>query len=131
MDSIPCTILNGKPVFNQTSLYLFGQKNEGKYCDLVLRKRRRTLSQNSYVHVLFGYLADETGQDKEEIKTIEKRRHLTPHEVEFMGQKQMVLPSLAKMENVEMSEFIDKVLADCAFLGIEVPSRESLGYLPG
>ncbi len=131
MDSIPGTIFNGKPVFNERSMYLFGQKNEGKYVDLVLRKKRRTLSQNSYVHVLFQYLADETGQDKEEIKTVEKRRHLTPHEIELYGQKQMVLPSLSKLENTEMSEFIEKVLADCSFLGITVPSREELGYLPG
>lgn len=104
--------------------------HEGQKYDIIPRKKRRTATQNAYVHVLFEYIAAETGQTLEEVKTIEKRRHLQPKEIEMFGERQLVLPSTANLENTEMSEFIERVLADCAFLGIVVPTREELGYSP-
>ena len=104
--------------------------HEGLKYDIIPRKKRRTLTQNAYVHQLFDYIAEYTGQTLEEVKTIEKRRHLKPKEIEMFGEKQLVLPSTAHLENMEMSEFIERVLADCSFLNIIVPTREELGYSP-
>lgn len=108
----------------------WARANTGKEVTIELVKQTRTTTQLAFVHKLFDYIAGHTGFSKEETKTIEKRRHLTPKEVEVYGQKYLVLPSLATLPKPEMSEFIERVLADCAELGIVVPTREQLGYLP-
>lgn len=106
------------------------ENHDGMVFDIIPRKLKRTVTQNAYVHVLFDYIAQETGHSRSEVKTTEKRRHLQPKEIEMFGEKQLVLPSTTDLTNLEMSEFIERVLADCAFLGIVVPDRETLGYLP-
>ena len=98
--------------------------------DIVPRKKKRTLTQNAYWHVLIQHLSDYTGHAFGEMKTIVKRRNLKPVETDAFGIKQMLLPSSASLSNTEMSELIEKTLADCAWYGIEVPDRESLGYSP-
>ena len=105
---------------------------EGKKAELTLEERKipRTMTQNAYLHVLFGYISDHTGESLEEIKTIEKRRHLPPKEIKLYGKIHLILPSVTKLDKWETNDFIEKVLADCAFLGIIVPTREELGYGP-
>ena len=123
----------GKPSFAPLTKSRFQEhvkEHDGQVYDIIPRKKKRTLSQNAYVHVLFQYIADETGESLERVKVIEKRRHLSPKEITMFGEKHMVLPSTADLNNTDMSEFIERVLADCAFLGIIVPDRETLGYLP-
>jgi len=106
------------------------KEHEGQTYDIMLRKKRRTLTQNAYWHVLIGHLSDYTGHAFGEMKTIIKRRHLKPIETEAFGEKQMTLPSSASLNNLEMSELIEKTLADCAWYSIIVPTREELGYSP-
>jgi len=104
--------------------------NAGRRVSIEVIKTKRTLSQNAYVHVLFEYISQFTGDNFASIKTIEKRRHLKPVEVKIFDQRHLTLPSTADLSNLEMSGFIEKVLADCAFLGIIVPTRQELGYSP-
>ena len=104
--------------------------HDGETYDITRRKKRRTLTQNAYFHVLVQYLSDYTGHAFDEMKTIEKRRHLKPKELEAYGEKQMVLRKTSSLSNPEMSELIEKVLADCAWYSIIVPTREELGYSP-
>ena len=101
-----------------------------KTVTIELQERKRTPSQNAYLHVLFDYISAETGDSKEAIKTIEKRRHLTPKEIQAFNEKHLVLPSTTELTNPQMSEFIERVLADCSFLNIVVPTKEELGYGP-
>jgi len=104
--------------------------HQGLSYDIIPRKVKRTLTQNAYFHVLIEHLSDYTGHAFDEMKTIVKRRHLKPVEIEAFGKKQMLLRPTASLSNPEMSELIEKTLADCAWYGIEVPDRESLGYSP-
>lgn len=116
--------------FNKARFIGWAKENEGKKLLLQFKKPKRSLNQLSYVHVLFEYIANETGNTKEETKVIEKRRHLTPKKVTAFDQEHLVLPSLATINKADMSEFIERVQADCAFLGIVIPTKEELGYLP-
>lgn len=128
--NINCVISStGSPILTPQQKIMLS-RFANKKAIISIPKRKRTLTQLNYIYVLFEYLAEHTGHSKEEIKTIEKRRHLTPKEVEFKGQKHLVLPSLSTISNPDISELIEKVLADCASEGIVVPDRESLGYLP-
>jgi len=102
------------------------QNHEGSQYDIIPRKKRRTVSQNSYLHVLFDYISQETGHSRGEVKTTEKRRHLKPKEIEMFGEKSLVLPSTTELSNLEMSEFIERVLADCSFLNIHVPTSATV-----
>ena len=97
--------------------------------DIEKYKKARTLSQNAYVHVLFKYISDYTGHSFERIKVLEKKRHLKPKEVILYGKVNLVLPSTRELEKQEMADFIENVLADCAFLEIKVPTKEELGYI--
>lgn len=128
----PWHVENGRIAFSEKvhrKMQEWAASHEGAKGEMVERKAKRTRSQNAYIHVLFKYIADETGESVEDVKTIEKRRHLQPRESFLFGERQLVLPSTASLSNPEASEFIEKLLADCAFLGIEVPSPEELGYI--
>ena len=128
--SIVGFIKDGKIQINEVLKARFCERHNGKWCDVVVREQKRSVSQLAYIHVLFQLIADHTGATKEEVKTIEKRRHLTPHETQMFGQKYLTLPSLSDIKKEAMMEFIERVLADCAFLEIRVPTREELGYMP-
>lgn len=131
MNTLPGVVEKSGIAFNERSLSIFKEKNLGKKVRITVEKSKKTHSQNAFLHVLFQYIADETGHSKEEVKTIEKRRHLSPKEVEMFGKTHLVLPSCGELTLQEESELIERVLADCADLGIVVPDRSELGYLPG
>ncbi|KKL59620.1 hypothetical protein LCGC14_2213520 [marine sediment metagenome] len=105
---------------------------EGEKCVLELIKYKipKTVDQLSYVHVLFKYIADYNGDTLGATKRIAKERHLPPTPKERYGKTYYDYPSCRDLGKWEMSEFIERVLADCVFLEIVVPTREELGYLP-
>ena len=110
----------------------FVETLEGKKCDLELRERKvpKTRTQIAYLHVLFQYISDYNGDSKGATKRIAKERHLPPTIKERYDKTYYDYPSCRDLGKWEMSEFIERVLADCAFLEIRVPSREELGYSP-
>lgn len=128
---VPAEINKGKLSFSSRLKETIAGFPDGKYRLIVKKQvRKRTLDQNAYMHVLFQLLADETGHTLEEMKRIEKERHLPKVKLYMYGTVYERPSHTSDLSNPECSEFIEKIIADCAELGIHVPTREELGYSP-
>lgn len=66
---------------------------------------KRSLNQNSYLHVCFSIIALETGYSLQEAKTVLKRAYGDGMVYEKHGQK--FLRSTADLDSLEMTHFID------------------------
>jgi hypothetical protein len=139
MRSIPAQITEHDIVFNSKSLYLFKQKNKGKWADLVIRKVDRTLPQLGMYRAWLNACASQTGNDPEELHEflIEK---LAPRAVMTIkgrkGEYEIERPKRTSgghqlsMDKLEMGEFMDRAAALTDF---PLPTEEELramGYLP-
>ena len=58
MKSIPFKIRNGKFIVNPISRERFVKANDGKEGDLIIQKKKRTLTQNNALHLFYQHLAD-------------------------------------------------------------------------
>jgi hypothetical protein len=93
----------------------------------------RSQTQLAYFFVLVNYIADYTGHTVNEMYPILIEEVWEPTEILYRGQMRKVRKSIsdvAKMGKLEMGELIEHALATCSELEINVPSAESLGYLP-
>ncbi len=90
------------------------------------KKKRRSLSQNNLYHKWAAIIADDTGNDPDDMKTILKRKFLTPRLVEFNGEIEEVY-STKGLSTEEMSKFMKRIEAfSVGELGILLPIPEEL-----
>jgi len=68
-------------------------------------KPKRSLSQNSYLHVCFSLVALEIGYSLQEVKTVLKRQYGEGMIYEKNGEK--FLKSTSDLDSLEMTHFID------------------------
>ncbi len=66
---------------------------------------KRSLSQNAYLHVLFGYIALDTGYTIEQAKVLMKRRFGSFMVEVVQGDKFLV--STASLDSSQLTQFID------------------------
>ena len=81
--------------------------------ELKVKKPLRSLNQNAYAHVLFGYFASEFGLSLDEVKIDIFKRKLnadifTATKVNKRGEKVTYLRSSADLDAGEMSKAIDR-----------------------
>lgn len=91
-------------------------------------------SQRNYHFVLLGFIAEYTGNTKDDehhdsmIEVFGKRTFKN-----YKGETQegrYSLSNASKLTLEDVNRLIERDLGVCAFLGIVVPTREELGYLP-
>ncbi|MFR9498017.1 MAG: recombination protein NinB [Rikenellaceae bacterium] len=98
---------------------------------LVIKQHRekRTLSQNNLFHLWCTCIADETGEDRERIKTVIKELFLGYKEVVVFNRRSFTLPSTSALDTKQMAEFMTKSQAWAASeLGIILPLPEDQFY---
>lgn len=90
-----------------------------KEVEMTLRAapKKRTLSQNAYLHVLIHILADHCGYDDDEMKDAVKWKYLKIHDDTDLP----TVKSTAKLDTKEMGEFIDNLKRFGADLGVYLP----------
>ena len=93
-----------------------------KVIELKEKRKKRTLSQNAYMHVLFGLYASETGYTAAEAKTVLKRECGKLMVYENSGTK--FLRGTSDLSKDECQVFIDWLLKFAANQGIHLPSSE-------
>jgi hypothetical protein len=94
---------------------------DGKVIELSEKKKKRTIKQNSYMHVLFSLLAIELGYTLEETKTVLKR------ECPFMVYDKEGMKFLKRTRDLntkELTDFIEWVRNYAGKIGIYLPSSE-------
>ncbi len=96
---------------------------KGKVIDITEKRKKRTLSQNAYSHVIFSLFGIEFGYTMEEAKTFLKRSCGELMKYEKNGQ--YFLRSTADLSKDECQVFIDWVLKFAAEQGCYIPDSES------
>lgn len=95
---------------------------EGKKAiELKQRMKKRTIHQNSYIHVLFGLFGAETGLTMEEAKIALKREYKV---LTYEKNMQKFLRSTADLSKEEMMLFISWIIEFSGMQGIHLPSPE-------
>lgn len=132
MRSIPAQIIGKKLLFNDTSFARFAEANNGRWCDIIARKPLRSLSQNNYYWLYLTIVANETGNDIDEMHRFFKGKFLpvSPVVLHFKDGKEFSynkLTSTTELSKAEFGEYLDKI---CAMTGIPLPDPQAAGYLP-
>jgi hypothetical protein len=94
---------------------------EGREIEVPLprsRRKKRTLSQNSYLHFCIHILAEHCGYDDDEMKDAVKFKFLKIH-----GDSSLpTVRSTSSLDTKEMGEFVDNLMRLGAELGCYLPS---------
>ena len=96
--------------------------NSNKVIELKEKVKKRTISQNSYMHVLFKIYGMETGYTESEAKTVLKRECSSLMVYETNGEK--FLKGTSELSKEECQRFIDWVVNFAAMQGIHLPSPD-------
>lgn len=87
----------------KATTYLGKMMEKGSFIEIKEIRSKRTINQNSYLHVCFSIIALDLGYTLQEIKTVLKRQYGMTYEKN--GNK--FLKSTTELDTVEMTHFID------------------------
>ena len=93
----------------------------GKVIELTEKRKKRTISQNAYMHVVFSLLAIELGYTLDETKTIMKR------ECNFMVYDKDCMKFLKRTRDLntkELTDFIEWIRNYAGNIGLYIPTSE-------
>jgi hypothetical protein len=107
----------------------------GEMVELTAKKKRRTIPQNAYLHLILGWFAMETGNRLEFVKQEYFKRHInsdifvTEIDDEYLGKVQ-VLRSSRDVDTIEMTTAIDRFRNwSSSEAGIYLPSPNEADFL--
>lgn len=90
-------------------------------------RKRRSLSQNAYLHLILGIIADDTGNSLDDVKEAYRDMFLGKVPIPFGSEERMVGRSTTTLDTMEANDFIDKIRAHAATeLGIVLPIPEEV-----
>lgn len=84
----------------------------------------RTLSQNSYLWLIFTHLGFETGSDKNDMYHYYLDKFPKFKEVEHLGETKLIRITLSGFSKDQNRVFIDEVATDARIEGFDVPDPE-------
>ncbi len=110
--------------------YLIGK---GKRIELTEKKKKRSIAQNSYVHLIFGWFALEFGYTLEEVKQEIFKKEVNP-DIFYDGDKEGIVTipkwrSTASLKTDEMTLAIDRFRDFSAQHGCYLPEPKDLNWL--
>ena len=111
--------------FNNLVSLIHGEY-KGKRLHITIKQATRIKSrqQIAYFHVLIKLVADECGNDSEEIKARIKHELDYFRVIDSKGEELLLFGSLANATIEEMNDFIEAALAMCGYMNIKVPARK-------
>lgn len=122
-----CIDLTFKPD-NQRAWLDFLEKNDKKkvVVDIGLEKSKRSLSQNSYLWgVVYKTIADYNGDTEQALHDYFVRTLLPPKFIKVMGKEIRVPSSTTELNKIEFGEYIEKIRAEVAPMGIVIPEANN------
>lgn len=103
------TVKDSKIYFDNREYFdLYVGTLEGQKVTVVVKKLKklRSLKSNAYYWVYLGLIAEETGNDMNDLHNYFKDKHLPKKEIYIQGEPKLVAPSTTTLSTVEMSEYI-------------------------
>lgn len=107
---------------NKSMTWLKNAIEKGKVVDMTEKRKKRTLSQNAYMHVIFKLYGLEFGYTEKEAKDVLKDESGDIFQYEKNGRE--FLRSTKDLSKDEAQLFIDWVLTFAAMQGCYIPSSE-------
>jgi len=108
-------------------LYKCFEKKRSVKIDIITVSK--TLSQNSYLWLIFTHVAFETGNDKKDIYKLYLDKYPYFKEIEINGVTHNIQITLSGFNLMQCKDFIDKVTIDLRQEGFDVPDPEDLKTL--
>lgn len=87
-------------------------------------RRKRSISQNSYLHLIFSFIADywNTWYSADDIKEIMKSKFLRTYSEKF---KTTYIKKTSQLNSKELTDFIENIRIFCLeFLDLKIPNPE-------
>jgi hypothetical protein len=82
--------------------------NQGWWFELTKRRKVRTVSQNRLERLWLACIADETGNDSNDLHDIFKHKWIEPKEVIVFGVKEIIY-STRDLNTIQFKQFLDKI----------------------
>lgn len=95
-----------------------------KKIELTQRREKRTIDQNSYLHLIFSWFGLETGYTKDEVKQEIFKRDVCSDIFAVKKGDRVIYRSTAELDTLEMTICIDKFRNWSALEGIYLPSPD-------
>ena len=92
-------------------------------------KEAKTISQNRYIWLVFTFIADETGNTKDDIYKYYLDKFPSFKTIYVNKNEHYVNLSLSQMNKEQLSNFIDNVVIDSRQEGFDIPDPEDLKAL--
>ena len=113
-------------IWNKTEVinYLIQQGKDNIKYKLVEYREKRSLSQNSYLHCIFSFVAEYwwTWYTAEQIKDVFKQKFLSEYDAKFDC---YVTKRTRDLNTKEMTDFIENIRVFCSeFLQLEIPNAD-------
>lgn len=106
--------------------YLLTLFDSGKRVEIKPAPEKKSLSQNSYIWLVFTHIAYETGNDKNDIYYYFLDRFPKYKEITINGQIEHVSISLSSFTKEQTRAFIDEVVIYANTEGFNVPNPEDI-----
>lgn len=122
-----------KDFIDKVKSYLDAEK--APVVELKKRNPQRTLAQNSYLHILLGFFASQTGYSVDEVKHDFFKKHCNPdifyrERVNPKGNTVKYLRSSAELDTAEMTLAIERFRNwSCAEANIYLPAPNESSFL--
>lgn len=113
---------------NKLSWLTFLEKNDKKklVLNVDIERAHRSLDQNAYLWgVVYREVAIHTGHTEEELHRIFKRMFLPPKFILWKGIQIKTPGSTAELNKPEFGEYIERIRAEVANLGITIPDPQT------
>jgi len=102
------------------------KNNEGATYRIERQKPVRSLSQNNYYWLYLGLVEAETGNDRNELHSIFKRKFLPVTVKQLYGETFAVTSSTRNLDKIAFGEYLDKI---SALTGVPLPDPKDAGFL--
>lgn len=90
-------------------------------------RKKRSLNQNAYLHMILGVIANETGNSIEDVKEFYKYQYLGTKPILVGEIDCFVSRSTTELSTKEMADFTEKIIAHAQTeLGIILPAQEGV-----
>lgn len=113
---------------NEARFREWAKKHEGAELRLIHEKPTRSRSQNALYWAYLTIIADETGDNANDLHEYFKRKLLPPR---FVGVRNEMLKLPASTASLNKNDFTEYLMRISALTNIPIPNPEDAGYITG
>ncbi len=123
-------VKDGKLLLDKQEIYekylIYQLEGQRVSLTIELQKDKRSLSQNALYWVYLGIIANETGDNENDLHEYLKRKILAPRFIQVLGKEVKLPGTTSKLDKLEFGDYMDKI---AVLTAIPVPNPEDAGYI--